>query len=80
MRRERDRERGRRSTGGLANGEESGRTGAIMGVGSTFATIAGTSARAIGVELAATVIAPLSWSWPHAWGAWLIRRPEELEW
>ena len=80
MRRETDRERERRSTGGLANAAERGRIGAIMGVRSTSATLAGTAARAIGAELAATVITPLSWSWPHAWGAWLIRSPEELEW
>jgi hypothetical protein len=69
MRRETDRERERRSTGGLANAAERGRIGAILGVRSTSATLAGTAARAIGVELAATVITVPLWSWPHGLGA-----------
>jgi hypothetical protein len=69
MRRETDRERERRSTGGLAKAAECGRIGAIMGVRSTVATIAGPAARAIGVELAATLITAPSWSWLHGIGA-----------
>ena len=69
MRRETDRERERRGTGGLANAAEKGRIGATMGVRSTSATIAGTAARAIGVEPVATVITVPVWSWPHGFGA-----------